>query len=51
MKEPIYTQREAEMAAGMGNYVLKQPDASITDIEMQDKTDVTDRTKKGNDMH
>lgn len=34
LKEPVYTQREAEMAAGMGNYVLQQPDANFTDIDM-----------------
>ena len=36
LKEPIYTQREAEMAAGMGNYILKQPDTSFTDIDMSE---------------
>ena len=41
----MYTQKEAEMAAGMGNYVVKPPDASITDIEMRDKTDNVTRTK------
>ena len=37
LKEPIYTQREAEMAAGMGNYILKQPDTSLTDIDMSEQ--------------
>ena len=34
LKEPIYTQKEAEMAAGMGSYVLQKPDTSLTDIDM-----------------
>ena len=34
LKEPVYTQREAEMAAGMGSYVLQKPDTSFTDIDM-----------------
>lgn len=34
LKEPVYNQKEAEMAAGMGNYVLQKPDTSFTDIDM-----------------
>ena len=46
LKEPIYTQKEAEMAAGMGNYVLKPPDmcTSLTDIDMTEQN-TTDSTK------
>ena len=39
LKEPVYTQREAEMAAGMGSYVLQQPDSSVTDVDMDKKLD------------
>ncbi len=34
LKEPVYSQKEADMAAGMGSYVLQQPDASVTDVDM-----------------
>ena len=34
LKEPVYTQKEAEMAGGMGNYVLQKPDTSFTDVDM-----------------
>ena len=37
LKQPVYTQKEADMAAGMGNYVLKTPDASFTDIDMAEQ--------------
>ena len=38
LKEPVYTQKEAEMAAGMGNYVLQQPDTNITNVDMDRTT-------------
>ena len=38
LKEPMYTQKEAEMAAGMGNYVLQQPDTNITNVDMDRTT-------------
>ena len=34
LKQPVYSQREAEMAAGMGSYVLTQPSTVLTDAEM-----------------
>ena len=37
LKEPVYTQKEADMAAGMGNYVLQKPDTSFTDIDMTEQ--------------
>ena len=37
LKEPVYTQKEADMAAGMGNYVLQKPDTSFTDIDMTER--------------
>ena len=37
LKEPVYTQKEAEMAAGMGNYVLQKPDTSFTDVDMTER--------------
>ena len=43
LKEPVYSQKEADMAAGMGNYVLKQPDTSFTDIDMRDQVSKTER--------
>ena len=36
LKEPIYTQCEAEAAAGMGNYSLSTPPAFVEVTEMQD---------------
>ena len=30
----MYTQKEADMAAGMGSYVLQSPDAALTDVDM-----------------
>ena len=38
LKEPVYTQKEAEMAAGVGNYVLQQPDTNITNVDMDRTT-------------
>ena len=38
LKEPVYSQREAEMAAGMGNYVVKSPDVAVTDVNMKNAT-------------
>ena len=38
LKEPVYTQKEAEMAAGMGNYILQQPDTNITNVDMDRTT-------------
>ena len=38
LKEPVYSQKEAEMAAGMGNYVLQQPDVTVTDVDMDRTT-------------
>ena len=37
LKEPVYTQKEADMAAGMGSYVLQKPDTSFTDIDMTER--------------
>ena len=37
----MYTQKEADMAAGMGSYVLQSPDAALTDVDM-------DRTQNSN---
>ena len=34
LKEPVYTQREAEMAAGMGNYIIKRPEVGLFDSIM-----------------
>lgn len=34
LKEPVYSQSEAEAAAGMGSYVVQQPDTSLTDVDM-----------------
>ena len=38
LKEPVYSQKEAEAAAGMGNYVLCAPDtmAVLQDTVMED---------------
>lgn len=36
LREPVYSQKEADMAAGMGNYILKAPDVSMTDTCMKD---------------
>ena len=36
LKEPAYSQKEAEMAAGMGNYILKAPSVAVTDICMEE---------------
>lgn len=36
LKEPIYTQQEAEAAAGMGNYSLSTPPALVEVTEMED---------------
>lgn len=36
LKEPIYTQHEAEAAAGMGNYRLSTPPAFVEVTEMED---------------
>ena len=41
LKEPVYSQREAEMAAGMGNYLLKTPGVAQTDVDMGDTNDVS----------
>lgn len=35
LKEPIYTQHEAEAAAGMGNYSLSTPPAFVEVTEME----------------
>lgn len=35
LKEPIYTQEEAEAAAGMGNYSLSTPPAFVEVTEME----------------
>lgn len=40
LKEPAYSQKEAEMAAGMGNYILKAPSVAVTDICMGDTASV-----------
>ena len=32
LKQPVYSQKEAEMAAGMGDYVLKTPDINFVDM-------------------
>jgi len=29
LKEPVYSQKEADMAAGMGNYVIRSPDLQV----------------------
>ena len=36
LKEPIYTQLEAEAAAGMGNYSLSTPPAFVEVKDMED---------------
>ena len=38
LKEPVYSQKEAEAAAGMGNYVLCAPDtmAVLQDTDMEE---------------
>ena len=38
LKEPVYSQKEAEAAAGMGNYILCAPDtmAVLQDTVMED---------------
>ena len=38
LKEPVYSQKEAEAAAGMGNYVLCAPDMIMAhkDTEMEE---------------
>ena len=36
LKEPIYTQFEAEAAAGMGNYSLSTPPAFVEVKDMED---------------
>ncbi len=41
LKEPVYSQKEAEMAAGMGSYTLQQPDSCITDVDMDRSTSDT----------
>ncbi len=33
LKEPVYSQKEAEMAAGMGSYVIKSPEVSLKEDE------------------
>ena len=38
LREPVYTQKEAEMAAGVGNYVLQQPDTKVTNVDMDRTT-------------
>lgn len=37
LKEPVYSQKEAEAAAGMGNYVLYPPDtmAAFQNTDME----------------
>ena len=42
LKEPIYTQHEAEAAAGMGNYSLSAPPTSAEVIAMEDENTSTD---------
>ena len=42
LKEPIYTQHEAEAAAGMGNYSLSTPPTSVEVIAMEDENTSTD---------
>jgi len=48
LKEPVYSQKEAESAAGMGNYILKAPNTSIMDaiIKETKSDDTTDILKK-----
>ena len=29
LKEPVYSQKEADMAAGMGNYIIRSPDSQV----------------------
>ena len=42
LKEPVYSQKEAEAAAGMGNYVLCLPDTMAafqnTDMETAEQS-------------
>lgn len=45
LKEPIYTQHEAEAAAGMGNYSLSTPPAFVEVTTMEDDDD----NNSGND--
>lgn len=45
LKEPAYSQKEAEMAAGMGNYILKAPDVSLTDVCMKETPSDTPSTE------
>jgi len=42
LKQPIYTQHEAEAAAGMGNYSLSAPPTSAEVIAMEDDNNSTD---------
>ena len=42
LKQPVYTQKEAEMAAGMGDYVLKTPDTNFSDMLDIERTEVPD---------
>jgi hypothetical protein len=46
LKEPVYTQKEADMAAGMGNYVLQKPDTSFTDIDMTEQAENKDSNEQ-----
>jgi len=42
LKEPIYTQHEAEAAAGMGNYSLTAPPTTAEVTAMEDENNSTD---------
>jgi len=42
LKEPIYTQHEAEAAAGMGNYSLSAPPTAAEVTAMEDENNSTD---------
>jgi len=44
LKEPIYTQDEAEAAAGMGNYSLSIPPAFVEVTEMEDDDNHSDNS-------
>ena len=48
LKEPVYSQKEAEMAAGMGNYVIKRPEGSLFDSVMTeaDSNKTSDKLQK-----
>ena len=48
LKEPIYTQHEAEAAAGMGNYILSTPPAFVEVTEMEN--DDNDNNNSDSDL-